>query len=185
MPTLTAEKKKFTYEDYLNTPDDKRYELIEGELLMTPSPVPYHQWILKNIGYELEKFIREKKLGKVFLAPCDIHLDYENVFEPDVMFISIERAGIIGEKNVQGAPDLIVEVLSEGTAYRDLVKKKKLYAKFGVKEYWIVDPSEKTVEIFKNKDAVFILEKTYAQNDTLESPLMSGLIIKLSEVFEY
>jgi len=185
MPALTVEKKKFTYEDYLNTPDDKRYELIEGELLMTPSPVPYHQWIVTNIGSELREFIKTNKLGKVFLAPCDVHLDDETILEPDVLFISKDRLNIIGEKNVQGAPDLIVEVLSEGTAYRDLVKKKKLYAKFGVKEYWIVDPSEKTVEIFNNKDAVFILEKTYTQNDILESPLMSELKIKLSEVFEY
>ena len=184
MPTLTTEK-KYTYEDYLKTPEDKIYELIEGELLMTPSPVTYHQWIAKNISYELEKAVREKKSGKVFNAPYDVYLDSENVFQPDVLYISKERFEIIGEKNVQGAPDLIVEVLSEGTAYRDLVKKKKLYAKFGVKEYWIVDPSEKTVEIFNNKDAVFILEKTYTQNDTLESSFIEELKIKLSEVFEY
>jgi len=185
MPTLTVEKKKFTYEDYLNTPDDKRYELIEGELLMTPSPVPYHQWIVTNIGSELRAFMKINKLGKVFLAPCDVHLDTEIVIEPDVLFISKDRLHIIGEKNIQGAPDLVVEVLSEGTAYTDLVRKKKLYAKFGVKEYWIVDPSEKTVEIFNNKEAVFVSVKMHAQNDILESTLIPGLTIKLSDVFEY
>lgn len=185
MQTATIEKKKHTYEDYLKTPEDKRYELIEGELIMTPSPVPYHQRIVMNIGFGLDEFIKKHTLGKLFLAPCDVYLDDENVFEPDVLFISKERADIIGEKNIQGAPDLVAEVISEGTAYRDLVKKKKLYAQFGVKEYWIVDPWEKTVEIFGNKDKVFVLEKTYTQNDTLESTIIGGLKIKLSDIFKY
>lgn len=181
----TIEKRRYTYEDYLKTPEDKRYELIEGELLMTPSPVPYHQWISKNMGYEIEKFIRENKLGKVFYAPCDVRLDDENVLQPDILFISGERLGIIGEKNIQGAPDLVIEVLSESTAYRDLVKKKRLYASFGVKEYWVVDPNEKTVEIYSLKDKAFVGVKSLSMNDTLESPLLAGLKINLLEVFAY
>ena len=87
MITPVAPTKKSTYADYLQTPDDQRYELIEGELLMTPSPIAYHQWISKNIGYELERFIRAKGSGKLFYAPFDIHLDDENVFQPDILFI--------------------------------------------------------------------------------------------------
>jgi len=185
MQTATIEKKKYTYDDYLKTPEDKRYELIQGELIMTPSPVTYHQWLSKNILYELEKLVREKKIGKVFDAPCDVYLDEENVLQPDILFISNERTAIIGEKNIQGAPDLVIEILSENTAYNDMVKKKKLYARFGVKEYWIVDPSEKTVEVFGNKGKVFVLEKTYAQNDTLQATSIEGLKIKLSDIFEY
>jgi Uma2 family endonuclease len=185
MATTTIEKKKYTYEDYLKTPEDKRYELIEGELIMTPSPVPYHQRIVMNIGFKLDEFIKKHGLGKLFLAPCDVYLDDENVLQPDILFVSKDREGIIGEKNIQGAPDLVIEILSENTAYNDMVKKKKLYARFGVKEYWIVDPSEKTVEVFGNKDNVFILEKTYTQNDTLESTFIEGLKIKLSDAFEY
>ena len=100
MQTATIEKKKYTYDDYLKTPEDKRYELIQGELIMTPSPVTYHQWLSKNILYELEKLVREKKIGKVFDAPCDVYLDEENVLQPDILFISNERTAIIGEKNV-------------------------------------------------------------------------------------
>ena len=85
MITPVASKKKLTYEDYLKTPDEERYELIEGELLMTPSPLIYHQWISKNIEYELERFVREKGAGKVFDAPCDVYLDEENVFQPDIL----------------------------------------------------------------------------------------------------
>ena len=100
MITPVEQKQKFTYEDYLNTPDDKRYELLEGQLIMTPAPVIYHQWISKNIEYELERFVRREKTGRIFDAPCDVYLDNENVFEPDIMFISKERLDIIGEKNV-------------------------------------------------------------------------------------
>jgi len=140
MATSLIDKKKYTYEDYLKTPEDKRYELIEGELLMTPSPITSHQRISRKIEFLIEKFVTENDLGEVFYAPYDVHLDDENVVQPDIMFISKGRSKIIGEKNLLGAPDLVVEILSESTAYRDLIQKKKLYAKFGVKEYWIVVP---------------------------------------------
>ena len=184
--TSILEKKKFTYEDYLKTPDDQRCELIEGELIiMTPAPVPYHQWLSKNLGFELNEFIKMNNLGKIFLAPCDVHLDEENVLEPDILFVSNEKTGIIGEKNIQGPPDLVVEVLSESNAYNDLVKKKKIYARFGVKEYWIVDPFEKNVDIYSFKDSVFVLERSFSENEVLESPLLIGLNIKLSDVFAF
>lgn len=185
MVTTVFKKKGLTYEDYSKTPDDKRCELIDGELLMTPSPIPYHQWISKNVLYEMEKFVRENKIGGVFGAPCDVHLDDENILQPDILFIAKERLNIIGEKNIQGAPDLVVEVLSESTAYRDLVKKKRVYAKFGVKEYWIVDPDEKIAEIFTLREGEFTSTKKYSEKDTLESPLLAGLKIKLADVFAF
>lgn len=185
MATATAEKKRYTYQDYLNAPQDQRYELIEGNLLMTPSPMPYHQWICKNLGYEIEKFVREKGLGKVFFAPCDVYLDDENVLQPDILFISRGRENIIGEKNIQAPPDLVIEILSEATAYRDLVKKKRLYARFGVKEYWIVDPDEKTIEIYRLQGTEFVRVSAFSENDSLESPLLPGLRIDLSQVFAF
>src|SRR5574337_1134900 len=159
--TVVTDKKRCTYKDYLNMPDDKRYELIGEELMMTPSPIPYHQWIAKNIVYEMEKIVREKGLVMVLGAPCDVYLDDENVIQPDILFISRERTHIIGKNNIQGAPDLAVEILSESTAYIDLMKKKRLYAKFGVKEYWVVDPDGKTIEIYYLKEGVFILDKSF------------------------
>lgn len=185
MKPSTLDKRKYTYDDYLKIPDDERYELIEGELIMTPSPVPYHQWISKNIEFELEKFVREKNLGKVFDAPCDVYLDEENVIQPDILFISKERLNIITDKNIRGAPDLVIEILSEATAYRDLVKKKRLYAKHGVKEYWIVDPGEKTVEIYSLKEGVFVITQSYTEKDVLKSPMLLGLEINLTKVFEF
>ncbi|MBI5206190.1 MAG: Uma2 family endonuclease [Candidatus Firestonebacteria bacterium] len=184
MTTAIIEKRKFTYEDYLKTPEDKRYSLIEGELFMTPAPITYHQRISKKIYYELEKFIRDKKMGEVFYAPYDIYLDNENVFQPDVLFVSKDRLNIIGEKNIQGAPDLVIEILSESTAYMDFGKKKRLYAKFGVKEYWIVDPQERIVELYSLKDNMFAITNTYTEKDILKSPLIN-IEIKLSDIFSF
>lgn len=181
-PTIT-EKKRYTYEDYLKTPDDKRYELINGELIMTPSPVPNHQRISGKLEFVLRKFITGNNLGEVFYAPCDVYLDNENVVQPDILFISKDRLNIIGEKNIQGAPDLVIEIISENSVYRDVVQKKKLYAKFNVKEYWIVIPEEKEVEVYVLKGEAYRLYKTYTKVDILESAPLKGLKIALKEIF--
>lgn len=183
MAILSTEKRKLTYKDYLVLPDEKRYELIQGELIVTPSPIPYHQVISGNIEYELRKHVRENEIGIIFDAPCDVYLDENNVIQPDIFFISKSRLNIIGEANIQGTPDLIVEILSESTAYRDLVKKKKLYALYRVQEYWIIDPDEKQVEIYSLKDKEFVLHRAYKVNDTLRSPLLSDLEIELFNIF--
>ncbi|TVL98486.1 MAG: restriction endonuclease [Candidatus Brocadia sp. WS118] len=183
MVPVIIEKKKYTYEDYLKTPEDKRYELINGELTMTPSPVPEHQLISVELLFRLKKFTIENNLGTVMHAPCDVYLDNENVVQPDILFISKDRLGIIGEKNIQGAPDLVIEIISEHSVYRDMVQKKKLYARFGVKEYWIVIPDEKEIEVYILKDNIYQLYQTYSKTDTLESLALKGLKIVLKEIF--
>jgi Uma2 family endonuclease len=183
METATTEKKKYTYADYLRTPEDERYELIEGELLMTPAPSMRHQRISGDLYSEVRAFVNENDLGNVFYAPCDVHLDNQNVVQPDILFVSKERLNIISEKNIQGAPDLVIEIISEWSAYRDLVQKKKLYARFGVKEYWIVLPEESSVEVYTLKDDTFRLHKSYGKDDTLKSPLLQKLKIELKKIF--
>jgi Uma2 family endonuclease len=183
MSPIITEKKKHTYEDYLKTPENERYELIEGELIMTPSPVPKHQRISGKIEFELRKYVRENNLGEVFDAPCDVVLDNENVVQPDIMFIAKDRLHIIGEKNIQGAPDLVIEIISEDSAYRDMVQKKKLYARFDVKEYWIVIPEEELIEIYVLKESIYHLTNTYRKNQTLESPNLTGLKLNVKETF--
>ena len=175
--------KKYTYEDYCKISNDKRYELIEGELLMTPSPVTRHQRISRRLEFILEKFITENNLGELFDAPYDVYFDNENVVQPDLLFISKDSLHIIGEKNVHGAPDLVIEIISENSAYRDMVQKKKLYAKFGVKEYWVVIPEGEEIEIYTLKDKTFQLYKTYGKDNTLESSLLEGLKIGLIDIF--
>ena len=183
MTPAIVEKKKYTYEDYLKTPDDKRYELIGGDLLVAPSPVPNHQRISRKIEFILEKFVTENNLGEVFYAPCDVYLDDENVVQPDILFISKDRLNIIGDKNIQSAPNLVIEIISENSVYRDMVQKKRLYARFGVKEYWIVIPEEKEVEVYILKGEAYQLYKTYTKVDILESPSLKGLKIGLKEIF--
>jgi Uma2 family endonuclease len=179
-----AEKKvKYTYEDYLKTPDNKRYELIEGELIMVPAPRPRHQRISLRLTAILEKFIEDNSSGEILYAPCDIVFDEENVLQPDILFVSNERQEIITEDNIKGAPDLVIEILSPSTAYFDLVKKKKIYAKFGVKEYWIVDPEEKTVEVYLLEKDSYKLTQSFTEGNSLTSEMFSGLSINLNELF--
>lgn len=183
MKAQRAENLKFSYEDYLHLPEDKRYEIIEGELFMAPSPITAHQDILRNLGFFLWMFIKEKDLGKVYYAPFDVIFSETDIVQPDILFISKERLGIITEENVQGAPDLIVEILSPSNPYRDKVIKKKLYSKYGVKEYWIVDPKEEKIEVFILERKFLKSFKVYSKEDTLESCLLRELRIDVKQVF--
>ena len=129
---------KFTYEDYKHTPEDKRYELLDGELIMVPAPRIAHQRTSREIEIPLAIFVSENDLGEVFDAPTD-------VVQPDILFVSKERSYIITEDNICGAPDLVVEVLSPSTAQRDRTLKRTLYALHQVPEYWQADTDAKTV----------------------------------------
>jgi Uma2 family endonuclease len=125
----------------------------------------------------------EKNLGEVFTAPFDVILDNENVLQPDILFVSKDRQNIIGENNIQGAPDLSIEIISASSAYSDFVKKKQIYARFGVKEFWVVIPEEEAVEIHILKENVFSLQQKYWKKDTLQSPLLGELRLPLSTIF--
>lgn len=181
---LTSEDLKFTYEDYLLLPEDgKRYEIIEGELSMTPSPTTKHQNILSELGNTIRNFVLKNRLGIVFFAPCDVLLSKTNIVQPDIIFVSRKNRAIIKDKNIQGTPDLVVEITSPNTKENDLVLKKKLYARFEVKEYWIVFVKEEKVEVWRLEDQVFNLHVVFEKQDNLKSPLLEGLEIRLSDVF--
>ncbi len=138
---------RFTYHDYLLLPDEKRAEIIDGDLIMEPSPGYGHQLVVKNIVKLLDRYVGLLKLGVVIPSPVDVFLSKDNIVLPDVIFISRERYGII-RKQIHGAPDLIVEVISSRHSGRDRELKMKLYARAGVAEYWIVDPETMTVEVY-------------------------------------
>ncbi len=180
---MLKRKVKLTYEDYASLRDDKRYELIEGELYMVPSPDFYHQSILGNLWDFLRSFTKEKQLGIVLCAPLDVVLSENNVLQPDILFISKERMGITTEKNIRGAPDLVVEILSLGTLERDKIVKKSLYGKYGVKEYWIVDPVGKLIEVLTLKEEGFEVFGIFFLDDELSSPLLKGLKVPLKGIF--
>ena len=176
---------KFTVEDYKNLPESetKRYELVGGQLVMVPSPSRDHQFTLRNLEFLLWKFVRDSKLGEILFAPLDVVFSDEDVTQPDLIYISNERRGIITPDDVRGAPDLVIEILSPSTAGRDRTYKKTLYARYGVKEYWIVDPQEKTVEVMSLGEKGFETAKVYWKEDVLLTPLLEGLAIPLWEVF--
>ncbi len=178
---------KFTYEDYLLFPEDgKRHELIDGEHFMTPSPSTKHQRILGNLFLAFRTFLKEHKIGEIFVAPCDVVLSDLDVVEPDLLFVSSGRSSIITEKNIQGPPDLVVEILSETTRKTDEIIKRKLYEHHGVSEYWIVDPELETVKVYRMGDEGYARTGEYSKEntDTLTTPLLPGLQIPLSEILE-
>lgn len=183
-----ATRIKLTYEDYRNAPESERerYELYEGELIMVPSPNEYHQRISRNLGFLLYAFVKRHDLGSVYFAPLDVVLSDDIVLQPDILFIGKERADIIAEEGIKGAPDLVVEILSEATAKRDRTYKKSLYARYGVKEYWLVDPATKTIEVLELHEQGFDRTAVYslAEEAILESPLLAGLSIDVAEVFD-
>jgi Uma2 family endonuclease len=181
--TMARAKIKFTYKDYLQLPEEKRYELIEGEFFMVPSPSWSHQTISANLFRALDGYVRAYNLGEVRYAPLDVILSEENVLQPDILFISKERFSIITDKNVQGAPDLVIEILSSTTAERDRGLKQKLYAKFGVREYWLVDPDKETIEVLSLAEEGFENVGAYQRGDILESPLLKPIPFKVAEIF--
>jgi len=178
-------KIKFTYKDYKSLPESetKRYELIEGELIIVPSPNEYHQRISGRLEFILRAFVEDKNLGRVYDAPFDVVFSKEDVVQPDILFISKARSKIITEEGIRGAPDLVIEILSPATSERDQTYKKTLYARHGVREYWIVDPEEKTIEVMTLGKAGFESSGSYGKMDTMKSPVFPNLAINLSEVF--
>ena len=174
---------QYTYADYLQTPDDVRYELIEGELIMAPAPIPRHQLISAYFMAFLVPFVRTNGLGWIFSAPIDVHLSDTNVFQPDLIFISAAREQIIGETNIQGAPDLAIEIASTRTQTLDRTVKRELYERFGVLEYWMVDHVEETVEVLHLENGQFVSQGIHGPTDTLTTPLLPGLEIDLNDIF--
>ena len=174
---------KFTYQDYLNTPDDVRYELIDGDLILAPAPTTPHQRVLLNLAVSLASFVRDNALGEVFIAPTDVYLSDTNVVQPDLLFVAAGRADIITEPNIHGAPDLVVEVASPSTEAMDRNIKMGLYARYGVAEYWIVQPVAGTVEQLQLEDGVLVVRERYNRAETLTSPLFPGLQVDLGRVF--
>jgi len=183
MPQL-APHLKWTYSELLLFPDDgKRHELIDGEHIMSPSPFTKHQRISCNLSTAFKIFLRQYKLGEIFTAPLDVVLSDFDVVEPDLLFIASKHASIITEKHIMGVPDLVVEILSEGSRKTDEITKRRLYEQFGVKEYWVIDPALESVKVYRMQEAGLILELSVENGGTLTTPLLPGLVIPLSDIF--
>ncbi len=184
---ISTIKPRLTYEDYLNIPGDDRYELINGELTLVSSPNEAHQGISVRLLLDMGGFIMNGDLGRIYHAPFDILLTEPNgslnVVQPDLIFVSREREDIITPANIQGAPDLLVEILSPSTRRLDMTTKLELYARHGVREYWIADPDAQTIAVMLLKDGQYQTAGEYGVRDTLTSPTLEGFSVSLENIF--
>ena len=176
-------KTRLTYADYLKTSDDERYELLNGELVMPPAPLTGHQMISIALASRLYLFVEEKGLGTVVAALTDVVLSDTDVVQPDVLFVSSQRIHILTRENIQGAPDLVVEILSPATSVRDRTIKLDLYAQHGVKEYWIVDSDARMITVLLRDERGFEVAGIYREGQTLRSPTLAGFTIELDAIF--
>jgi Uma2 family endonuclease len=175
---------KFTYSDYRLLPDNgKRYEILEGELLMSPSPNTKHQIVLLNLAAILKSFVERNNLGQIFIAPYDVVLSKYDVVQPDIIFISNKNKQIIKSTHIEGVPDLVIEIISPGSAQRDRIIKRKIYALHGIKEFWLVHPEKEQVQVLRLEKGDFQRITELTREDVLTSPMFSGLEIRLVEVF--
>jgi Uma2 family endonuclease len=171
-------------DDFMQLPEGTLAELIGGELLMTPSPKSLHQIVTGNIYMGLRVFVDPRGLGRVLAAPMDVHLPTGDIVEPDVIFVSSGRSSILQDW-VRGAPDLLIEVISPEGVERDRLVKRDLYARNGVQEYWLVDPSSRSVEVLKlGPSGSYDPAGYFEERDTLSSPVLAGLALPVAPLFK-
>ncbi|MFN7064760.1 MAG: Uma2 family endonuclease [Aquificaceae bacterium] len=173
----------FTYEDYLRLEEDKRYEVLEGELLEMPAPTTTHQKIIWRLSYFFMLYQKEKGLGDFYLSPIDVILSEDVVVQPDIVFIFKERLDIVKERGIFGSPDLVVEVVSPSTFKKDTEDKRRIYGKFGIKEYWLIFPEEKGIEVLELKEGVYNVFSFAFEKGRVYSKVLKDLLVDLEEVF--
>jgi len=182
---LQAKALPITRHDYEEMPaGPPYYQVIEGDLFMSPSPNIFHQALVGRIYSLLLQFLEKKPLGEVFVAPLDVFLGDINVYQPDVIFISNQRRSILTERGLEGAPDLAVEVLSPGTARVDKGSKRKVYARTGVKELWLVDPDAKLIHVYELAKDAETPAATYDEKAVFGSSLLPGMRLKAASIFK-
>ena len=175
--------KPFTYDDYLALPDDgKRYEIIGGELSMTPAPSTRHQEIQTRLSALLFIHVDKHSLGTVYSSPIDLALSLIDVVQPDILFVAYDRSHIIAKRNVVGIPNLIVEIVSLSSSKWDREEKVNLYQHYGLLEYWIVDPESQTVEVFLYSESRLQRAETLKIGDQLRTSQIPGLILEVAEI---
>ena len=179
---------RLTYDDFLLFPDDgKRHEIIDGEHYVTPSPNRRHQYLVgrmfARIAWHLDSHPGE---GEIYLAPFDVVLSFHDVVEPDLLFVAADQKDILTDKNVQGPPALVIEVLSKSTRKRDAQTKRRLFERTGVREYWLVDPELDTVQVFRPVDGRLqrVAELSAEDDHSLTTPFLPGWAIGLRDLFQ-
>ena len=176
-------ERNLTYADYAKLPEGAPYQLIGGQLVHEPSPTVKHQSISGNLYDLVRSFVLPRKLGIVLYSPIDVYLEEHETYQPDIVFISNERRAIVAEKRIEGAPDLVVEIISPSTSRYDLGEKRAMYERHGVHEYWIVDPNKESISVLESRDGEFVAIDSAAVEGEVRSRLLEGLTVDLAPVF--
>jgi Uma2 family endonuclease len=179
-----ADELKVTYDDILSLGEsNQRIELFDGEVIMSAMPTVEHQYIATRLSFLLSSYVETRNLGLVLGAPVDVVLSKHIVFQPDVSFLSRERSYVNDGKKYTASPDLVVEILSESTEERDRTLKFREYARGGAREYWLVSPEKKNIEVYANSDRGFQLVKIFSDKETMSTPLFPDAEFNLRGVF--
>lgn len=173
-----------TYEDYVGLPDDgRRYEILDGELEVSPAPSPRHQRVSGKLFGILDPHVTERRLGSVYYAPIDVILAPDSIVQPDLVFVAAGRESIVTERAIEGPPDLAVEILSPWSDRRDRVAKAALYARYGIRHYWIPDPAAQTLEVYEAEGAEYRRLAIHEGAVMVRSMLFPDLEIDLGRVW--
>ncbi len=183
---MTVDLKHLTYEEYLALPEMKaRYSIVDGELVMAAAPTPEHQTVVQETFVKIDAFVREHRLGRVFLAPLDIVIrrDPLRTRQPDVMFISNARRYIIGRQVIEGGPDLVIEILSPTNTRRDLAERLHDYQRIDVREAWVISPEARVVEVLQLSPERIERSGLYGLGDAIVSPVLPELRLTVDDIF--
>ena len=183
-PAPPTAEDRWTYERYLReTAEGEYFTIIAGEKIMSPSPNDFHQTVFANLHLLLEPWVRQTRVGRLRLAPYDVILADDVVVQPDLLFVLKEHLSQFTTRNFRGVPDLVVEILSPGSVRLDREKKRALYARHGIPEYWIVSPGERTVEILRLQGQRYETTALLEEGDTLQSLLLPGFSCAVQDIF--
>jgi Uma2 family endonuclease len=174
---------RFTYQDYAALPEGAPYQLMDGELIVSPAPSLFHQRIVMRLALLLGPHIAARRLGELLSAPVDVILSDEDTVQPDLVFVSAARKDLLQREGIRGAPDLCVEVVSPSHRALDHDVKRKLYARHGVTECWIVDPESEAIEVFRLQQDPHSPASTVRPGERLTSALLPGLSLPVADIF--
>lgn len=188
MSTLPlTQRKGWTYRDYAALNDEQAFEIIDGEAMMAPAPEVNHQKILRNLFLALNRSVEGSGLGELLIAPTDVILSDTNVVQPDIVFVCKEREAIVQRRGIFGAPDLVVEILSPASQYHDLFRKRKLYERSAIAEYWVVDPRARSIGVMSLKEGIYDVHQEASlevhERARVGSAQFPEIEVELSEVF--
>ena len=179
---LEIPEKVWTYDEYSNLDDNTVFEIINGKAVMSLSPELFHQEWVGDLFAAIRQHVKAHQLGKVFGAPIDVVLDRENVVQPDLVFVSAANAGLLERRGIMSAPDLVVEIISPGSLRRDRYDKRELYARFGVKEFWLADVASRSLEVLTLQGGAYQLSSCATGEGKIRSTILPGFELDLAQL---